>query len=188
MTRSFLLGCALLAALPLAGQAPGPARRIQVGGLVGALLPTGAQRHEYRPAMVLGVQGHYLLAPHFRLALTGAWANSHHKFPAVNDRVDIWQYDAGLEFVGCGQCIEDWYLRPFLGLGAGARTYSYHATAYDSHTCLAGYGVAGAELQGPGLSVRLEGRDDLSCTRSPLTGDTHTRNDVRIAIGVALRL
>ena len=44
------------------------------------------------------------------------------------------------------------------------------------------------EARGPSLAVRLEGRDYLSCDESPLTGEKNTRNDVRITLGLGLRL
>jgi hypothetical protein len=182
------VGLLLLLGAPLPAQDTPADRRLTIGPVLGALIPTGAQRDNFKAATSAGAQVTYRLARQFRAVATGTWSYGHHKFPSAGDRVDIWQYDGGAEFHPCGDCAGDWDLDPFVGLGAGGRTNDYHARGYGSTTCLSGYGAIGAEVQGPSLAVRVEGRDYVSCQESPVSGNKDTMNDVRVSVGIALRL
>jgi len=77
---------------------------------------------------------------------------------------------------------------PFIGLGAGGRTYKYRdLDDVDSRTHFLGYGALGGELGFGRIGVRLEGRDHVSGFK-PLTrdGETRSRNDVTLAAGLTL--
>jgi len=53
-------------------------------------------------------------------------------------------------------------------------------------TCAAGYGALASEFQLGRTALRVEGRDDVFCFKSPVTGqDSKTRNDIRLTAGVA---
>lgn len=186
MSRPILLLLAL-PVLPLAAQQAAP-RPVTLGPLAGVLIPTGAQRDNLKAATTLGVQAGYRLGPRWSLSATGSWTHGHHKYGFSGDRVDIWQYDAGIEFNPCGGCAGGWDLHPVLGLGLGGRTLDYKATGIGSSTCLAAYGGVGLEASGPALALRLEGRDYLSCQESPIAGEQQTRNDIRVTLGLGLRL
>lgn len=164
-------------------------RRPELRPFAGAFLPTGAQHDDFRNAATLGIQGAMELSSWMHLVATVGWTPSSNRFRVLDDdRTDIWQYDVGAEFNVLQPLPSRWLLRPFAGLGAGARTYDYRAARVGSRTCAAGYGSAGTELQRDYWAFRLEGRDYLSCMESPITGVKRTRNDVGVVFGVAYHL
>ena len=76
---------------------------------------------------------------------------------------------------------------PYVGLGAGARTYNYRDLDVDSKTNFAGYGALGGELGFGPFGFRLEARDYVSQFKPFDGGDSKTRNDVTVATGLTLR-
>ena len=70
--------------------------------------------------------------------------------------MNIWQYDAGAEMALVQPAGLGWTIKPFLGLGAGARTYNYASRALKDATCTAAYGAAGSEFQYSLFALRLE--------------------------------
>ena len=154
----------------------------------GVLIPTGELRTDYKSAETFGAQLAFEISPTFHLVGSMGYTHGHHKFAALNDRTDVWQYDAGLEINPFGRFGATWEFRPFLGAGAGARTNDYKAAEYATNTCLAGYGSLGAELQRGVVAFRVEGRDYVSCQKSPVTAVEKTRNDIRLNFGLALHL
>lgn len=182
----------LLAALALsAGSAAAQDTRAPVRPefrpFAGVLIPTGALREDFKTAETFGAQLALEMSPRFHLVGSLGWTHGHHKFTATNDRTDVYQYDLGFEVNPFGPIGSSWELRPFAGLGGGARTNDYKAD-YATTTCLAGYGALGTELQRGMVAFRIEGRNYLSCQESPVTGLKKTRNDVRLNFGLALHL
>jgi hypothetical protein len=83
----------------------------------------------------------------------------------------------------------NWQFRPYVRIGGGARTYAYQADQLAGQTCAAGYGALGTEFQLGRTALRVEARDDVFRFKSPVAGqDSKTRNDIRLAAGVAFHL
>ena len=159
----------------------------EVRPFAGVLIPTGAMRDDFKTAETFGAQLALEMSPRFHVVGSLAWTHGHHKFAALNDRTNVWQYDAGIEVNPFQPTGTVWQLRPFVGIGGGARTNAYR-TVYETTTCLAGYGTIGTELQRGIVAFRVEGRDYLSCQKSPVTGIKKTRNDILLNFGLALHL
>lgn len=157
----------------------------------GAVIPTGDQRELFKDAPMAGVQAAVELMPSLHIVGTFGWAPSQNKYAAAltQDNVNIFQYNVGAELGFVQPVAGDWELRPFIGIGGGARTYVYEAQALADKTCGAGYGAVGTEFQLARTSLRLEARDNLFCFRSPIANvSSETRNDIGLSLGVAYHL
>ena len=163
--------------------------RPEIRPFAGVYVPTGALRHDFKSATMLGMQVAMELNDNLHVLGSLGWTHGHAKFAVLNDDVAyIWQYDAGVEFNLLAELGNQWLLRPLAGLGAGGRTYDYQAEGVGTSSCLAGYGALGTELQRGAIALRLEGRNYLACIDSPRTGRQHTRNDLGIMFGFAYHL
>jgi hypothetical protein len=117
---------------------------------------------------------------------TFGWVPGQTKYPGLNDDVQILQYDVGVEFNMVRALGAAWLFRPFVGAGAGARSYLYENNDLRDRTCAVGYGALGMELQLDRAAIRLEGRDNVFCFRSALPRiKSTTRNDVGLSLGLA---
>jgi hypothetical protein len=180
----------LAAALALAGSALGAQPTAtpltpEVRPFVGAYVPTGAMRDDFKAATLLGAQFALELNRNLHVLGSAAWVHGHNKFGFASDRTNLWQYDLGAEANLVRPVATNWLFRPFVGLGAGARTYDYRAEGVKTRTCTAGYGAVGSEFETGAVALRVEARDYLSCFKSPVTGRNRTRNDLGLSIGVA---
>ena len=188
--RNFRLS--LAASLLFAGiaNAQQPAAiRPEIRPFVGAYIPAGALRNDFKTATMLGAQAALELSDYMHVVGTVAWTHGHNKFADVaDDRTFIWQYDLGVEFNLIQEIGTNWLLRPFIGTGAGGRTYDYQEKVFGTKTCTAGYGALGAELQRGSVAFRLEGRDYLTCFESPMTATKKTRNAFGLAFGLAYHI
>jgi hypothetical protein len=154
----------------------------EIRPVVGMYIPTGSMRNDFRDAILVGFQGGFEFSPNIHVLLGGFWSRNDTHFSTLPSRIaDIWQFDAGAEFNLLRPMGRDWFFRPFLGGGAGLRTYDYLQSG--SNTCLAGYAAAGAEAQRFAGAVRVEARDYLTCYESPFSSSKNTRNDVGISLG-----
>jgi hypothetical protein len=155
---------------------------------VGAYIPTGDQRDLLEDAVLVGGQASYRLNPNFAITGTLGWSPSKDRITPGDETLDLWQYDLGAELRA-----PSWYqsgtfdFTPYVGLGAGARTYNYRDLDVDSKTNFAGFGALGGELGFGRFGVRLEARDYVSQFKPFDGGDSKTRNDVTIATGLTLR-
>jgi hypothetical protein len=185
--RTRTLTLAVLLGLAPALGAQSPSRRVtpEVRPLVGAYVPTGSMRDAFEPATMLGAQFGLELSRNFHVLATGTWTQGHNNFDFSTDRVNIWQYDVGVEGNLIRPLGEEWLFRPFLGVGAGGRTYDYRAGGVDTKSCTAGYAALGSEFETGAYALRAEARDYLSCFESPVTGEKQTRNDFGLSLGVA---
>lgn len=156
--------------------------------IAGVLIPTGGLKDVFETAETFGGQLALEITPAFHVVSTVAFTHGHNKFIGVENRTNVWQYDAGVELNPFPQIGSTWELRPFLGVGLGARTNDYKATTLKTTTCMAGYGAIGTELQRGMIAFRVEGRDYLTCQESPFNGVKKTRNDIRLNFGIALHL
>jgi hypothetical protein len=189
MTRTSFVAAALLFGAPCAWAQHAPRRWIpEVRPFVAAFVPTGGLTNDLRPATTLGAQGAFETSRNLHLVATAAWSHGHHRYRAASNRVDLWQYDLGVEWNGVWLLDDGWMARPFVGAGGGGRTSDYKADGLGTTSCLAGYAALGGEMQKAGIAYRLEARDYAVCHESPITGVRKTRNEARFAFGIAFHL
>ena len=189
--RRISLAVALLTAATIAGaQAPTDApaaTTFELRPFVGAYVPTGDQRNVMEDAPMVGGQLALQLAPTLHVVGSLGWVLGTSKFNVTDKNVQIFQYDAGVEYGILRTMRSGWDLKPYLGVGGGARTYAYGDGALSSRTCVAGYGAAGTEYQWGFTALRVEARDYVHCFKSPVAGvGSKTRNDLGFSLGVAL--
>jgi len=183
--RTSILAVALLSAV-LAGGAARAWGDVtpEIRPYVGVFVPTGDQRDVLKDAVLVGGQAGVEVAQW--LHVIGNFGYSGNKAKAQLNRKDvhIYAYDAGVEAFHITKLQNYFQMRPFLGIGAGARTYD--PKAGSAQTNVAGYGALGTELQSGNVAIRLEGRDYLTRFKG-LTGDlgTKTRNDMMFMLGAA---
>ena len=187
--RRTTLVVAMIAAGAMALPAQAPTPRPEIRPFVGAYVPTGAQRDLFEDATLMGIQGALELKPTLHVLGTFSWVPGHNKFGGFDENVSIFAYDLGAELGFVRPMGEGWQLKPFVGLGAGARTYAYKADALADRTCTAGYGALGSEFQHDRFALRLEARENVFCYRAPIAGSKSvTRNDLGLAFGLAYHL
>ena len=156
---------------------------------VGAYIPTGDQRDLLKDAVLTGAQLSWRAIP--ALAITGSfgWSPTKDRVTPGNQTLDIYQYDVGAELRSASLYKGTlWDFSPFVGLGLGGRTYNYRDLDVDSKTNFDGYAALGGDIGFGPLGLRIEGRDYVSQFK-PLTGsgDTKTRNDIGVTVGVSYR-
>ena len=152
----------------------------------GMYIPTGDQRDLFDDATMFGLQGAVELKPAFHLLGAFAWVPGKAKFPGAQQDVQILTYDAGMEFNLIREMGESWLLKPFVGLGGGARTYLYKADALNDKTNAIAYGTLGTEFQVNRTAIRLEARGNIFNFKSPVPNvESKTRKDVGVSLGVA---
>jgi hypothetical protein len=188
--RTLSLAVALLTAASMAtAQSPADdpyAPRFEIRPFAGTNVPIGNQRDVLKDAPLFGGQVAYQYWPNLHFLGSVGWAPAKSRYEVRDDGVSIFQYDVGLEYGMVQPQKEGWLLKPFLGLGAGARTYAYADGALKDQTCAAGYGALGTEFHFGATALRLEARDVVYCFKSPLAGvSSKTRQDLGLSFGVA---
>ncbi|MDB4891590.1 MAG: hypothetical protein JWL61_3445 [Gemmatimonadetes bacterium] len=151
----------------------------------GALVPVGEQRNSLKDAQMSAAQLSWVVRPSLAITGTFGWARSRDLASVDTPKLDVFSSDVGVELRGT-----EWFadramtLKPFAGLGAGARSYNYRNLNVDATNNLAGYGTVGGELGVGRVGVRLEVRDYVTGFK-PLagTGTPATRNDVMMMLG-----
>lgn len=175
-----------VATIAVSARAQGPSVKAELRPFFGMSIPTGDQRDLFDDATMFGLQGALELKPAFHLLGSFAWVPGKAKFSGAQQDVDVFQYDAGMEFNLVREMNESWLFKPFVGLGGGARTYLYAADALTDRTSASAYGTLGTEFQLNRTAIRLEGRGNFFSFKSPLPNvDSKTRNDVGVSLGVA---
>jgi hypothetical protein len=183
-TIALALATLLGSAATLSAQERSP--RPELRPFVGVHFPTGDQRSLFNDAVMLGAQGALELRPTFHVLATFGWVHGKNKYAVANDNVNLFAYDMGVEWNMIRAIEPNWQLSPFLGIGAGGRTYSFRAPTLATRTCAAAYGALGTELQVRRVAFRVEARDNVFCYRAPIAGDeSRTRNDVGLTFGIA---
>ena len=182
----------LLLALARTSMAQAPAEptgawefRVPAGGLV----PTGAQRSALKDAHLSAAQLSYAVRPAFAITATVGWARSRDLAAADDPKLDVFTYDLGAEARA-----PEWFagravtFRPFVGAGAGARSYNHRKLNVDATHNVAGYAAVGGELGMGRVGLRLEARDYVTGFK-PLVGggSARTRNDIVALLGLSLR-
>ena len=182
---TFAMAAMVAASTALQAQAP-TVPKIELRPFVGASVPTGDQRDLFADEPIFGLQAAVEVKPTFHVVSSFGWIPAESKYALADNEANVFQYDMGVEFGLVRPLIGDWELRPFLGLGAGGRTYTYAAEQLSNKTCLAGYGALGSEFQLGRTAIRFEARDNVFCYKSPIEGITSkTRNDVGLMLGLA---
>ena len=154
----------------------------------GALVPTGAQRNALKDAALSTAQVSYVVRSRFAVTTMVGWARSRDLASPTDPKLDVFTFDVGAEAraprtLGSNAMT----LMPFVGAGAGSRSYDYRSLDADATHNVAAYGAIGGELGRGRAHVRLEVRDYVTGFR-PLagTGTSATRNDVVALIGLRL--
>jgi hypothetical protein len=188
------LGLAVIAALMafaarVQAQSPTPAA-FQVRPLVGALVATGDERDVLKSAVLVGAQGAYTLNSNFALVGSFGWSPSEDKTTAARPKVDLYQYDLGLQGklddLTSGSAVST---RPYAIIGGGARTYDLrNVPGASAQTNPLGYGAIGLDLDQTNgrVGVRLEARDNVTGFKG-LRGelqDRKARNDLQFVAGL----
>src|SRR5512142_1066744 len=145
MRKAIVLAGLLFAwAASVASAGPIPEYRV----IAGAYIPTGSQRDVLKSSMVLGIQGGLEATDMLHFVATVMYATPRPKDTSLTNDVHIYQYDAGAELFHVytvSKTDDHLSFRPFLGAGAGARSYHLQNTDLKSQTDFTGYGSLGAE-------------------------------------------
>jgi hypothetical protein len=146
----------------------------------GALVPTGTQRSVLKDAQMTAAQLSWAISPSIAVTGTFAWARSRDVGLADRPKLDVFTSDVGAELRAA-----PWFadravtLSPFVGAGAGARSYNYRKLDVDATHNLAAYGAVGGELGMGRVGLRLEARNYATGFRSLAGGGrSDRRNDV----------
>lgn len=184
MRRLTLALVALLAvARAASAQVRGP--RFEMRPFAGAYVPTGRQSDAFGSAFTLGTQGAVDVTRSIAFVGNFAWIHGTDRLSVMGARVETFQYDAGLE-VGLSRPVEAAFmLRPFVGLGGGARTYGYRDPDNATRTFATGHAALGTEFLVGRTALRLELRDYVSGYAAPGSTKSVTRNDVTYTLGFA---
>jgi hypothetical protein len=148
----------------------------------GAFVPTGNQRNFLKDAQLTAAQLSWVVRPSLAVTGTFGWARSRDIASVSTPKLDVFTSDLGIEARPAqwlaGHAVT---FSPFVGLGAGARSYNYRKLDVDATNNLAGYAAAGGELGMGRVGIRLEVRDYATGFR-PLVGagKSDRRNDVVI--------
>lgn len=175
-TRTIISRIAILAVLftlPVAARAQSDStspRRWELRIPSGALLPIGEQRQYLQRGTLTAFQASWL--PRASLAVTGTvgWAKSRDLATLESPRLNAFAVDVGVEARpsrwAVGRRVS---LSPFVGIGAGARSYDYRGRASDAQHNMAGYTSLGGELGVGRVGLRVEVREYVS-GYAPMTG------------------
>lgn len=136
----------------------------------GVLAPMGPQRAAIQRGNLTAAQLMYVVRPAVALTATVGWARSRDLASPGETRLDVFAYDVGAEVrtprLGAARALS---FRPFVGLGAGARSYDHRGRDTGTAHNLAAYGSAGGELGLGRVRLRLEARDYVTGFK-PLDG------------------
>jgi hypothetical protein len=177
-------------AVRLQAQAP-DSKAFHVRPIAGALLPTGDERDLLKNAVLVGGQATYSFIPSLAIVGSFGWSPSKDKTSPVDAKVDLYQYDLGLEARASnltnGSSVST---RPYAAIGGGARTYNLrNVPGASAQTNPLGYGAVGLDVgqADGGFGIRLEVRDNVTWFKG-LRGELQerkSRNDVQLAAGLA---
>ena len=195
-THSILLaaaiGCAILTASNVSAQGTDslstPKATSRWAFLVnsGTLVPTGAQHDAIKRGNLTAAQLTYVARPALAFTSTVGWARSRDVAVAGDPKLDVFTYDVGAE-VRAPRSItgERVTFAPFVGAGAGGRSYDYRKLEIAATHNLAAYESVGGELGVGRVRVRLEARDYVTGFK-PLGGQgaARTGNDVVLMAGL----
>ncbi len=152
----------------------------------GALVATGAQRDAVKDGQLSAVQLSWLVRPALAITGTAGWARSRDRLMANTPKLDVFTGDLGAELRPA-----QWFtdrkvsLSPFVGAGAGVRSYNYRKLDVEATNNVAGYVAAGGEFGFRRVGLRLEVRDYATGFKPLIgAGRSDTRNDVMLMAGL----
>ena len=175
-----------LAALSGAGAQNMERVRFELRPFGSLYVPVGSHADDFKSAAAYGLQAGLELSSSFHVLASGLWMDGRSKIPAfVDNGLTMWQFDLGVEANALHSLPGSWLFRPFAGAGAGARTYDYRQSGFETSTCTAGYVALGTEFQRSVLAFRLESRGYATCFKQPFTGKSLNRADALFAFGIA---
>ena len=169
----------------------GHTSRFELRPFAARYIPTGRQSDDFKSGNLFGLQTAVELNSYFHVLASAGWMDATSTIGALsNGKTSVWQYDAGIEVNGVKKFGNNWMFRPFSGVGAGARSYSYEdPSVVGTKTCMNGYGALGVELQKSVIGFRLESRGYVGCFKNPtFTGEKAIRADGTLAFGVSYHL
>jgi hypothetical protein len=180
----------VIASSTIQSQAPELKRLVTLRSVSGRYVPMGLQKRDFRSAPTHGIQAALELAPFLRLVGATSWTDGESRNIVMRGfpRMRLWQYDAGAEFLSQNVAMGPVDVRPFVGIGAGARNYYYLDKGMTSIGYPAGYYALGAELQAGHLGLRVEGRTYLSIYHTPLEANQSYRDDATVTFGLSYRV
>jgi hypothetical protein len=163
---------------------------VEVRGFGGALVPLGAQKQVFDRAVLTGFQWSWHFSRPVAVTGTVAWSPNHARQTSGDPAIDIFQFDLGVEARGGAWLSgEEWDVRPFLGVGAGGRTYVFRHLNSPARMYRAGYGAGGADFGFGPVGLRLEVRDYVTRFRQFFGPGVNTwRNELALSAGFRLRL
>jgi hypothetical protein len=183
-TPSFVLTALVLGATALTAQTKTSA--FELRPFAGATIPTGALRDVFKDAPILGMGVAFQMQPNLHIVGNFGWMREHTKYAVSKNDGNRYSYDAGVELSAERAMTENWMFRPYVGLGAGARTYTYQAETLLKRTGAAGYGTLGTEFRYGVTAIRLEARGNAFNFKSPLPdAQSTTRYDIAFSLGMA---
>jgi len=154
----------------------------------GTVVPTGDQRDAIARGKLTAAQLSYVVHPALAITATVGWARSRDIARVDDPKLDVFTYDLGAEVRAPHQALgRGLTVRPFAGIGAGARSYNYRSLDVDATHNLAAYASAGGEVGVRRVRLRVEARDYVTGFK-PLAGNgpAATRNDVAMMLGLRL--
>jgi hypothetical protein len=180
---------AAVASTPALAQQMAPARPFEVAPFVGGLIATGHQKQLFDDTVLTGLTLSYDVNPYMAVVGSVAWAPTETKKLPVNDDVDLFQYDLGLQGQYRFHLANGLTLKPFAGAGLGGRTYSFRDLDVDNETDFVGYVALGAGAEYRKLSVSLTARDFISAFDGigSAEDDASAHNEIGLFASVGLR-
>jgi hypothetical protein len=175
-----------------AQQANAPA--LSIRPVVGAIVPVGLQKEAMTSSVVVGGQGAYALHPNVVLLGTFAWSPSEAKLSSQRPKLDLYQYDVGLEGrlddLTNGAFVST---RPYAAGGIGGRTFGLRdvqGTSRQTDPLI--YSAVGLELdQACGaFGLRVEARDNIFAFKGfrGELAERSARHDLQFSGGLTFRL
>jgi hypothetical protein len=165
-----------------------PNHRWEFLATTGAVVPTGAQKNAIKSGNLSAAQLTYVVRPALALTATFGWARTRDIATNGDPKLDAFTYDVGAEVRGSRVNVgTNTTFRPFVGAGAGARSYNYRSLDVDATHNVAAYGSMGGEVGYRRVQVRIEARDYVTGFK-PLVGSgtADTRNDVVLMGGLRI--
>lgn len=173
---------ALLFTLPAVAHAQAESaspRRWELRIPSGALMPTGEQREHLRSGSLTALQVSWLPRPSLAVTSTLGWAKSRDLASVGAPRLNAFALDIGVEARpsrwAVGRRVS---VSPFVGVGAGTRSYDYRGRSSEAQHAPSGYAAFGGELGTGRVALRVELREYVSGSAPMLgAGAGDLRND-----------
>jgi hypothetical protein len=185
--RLALVAVSLVGPTAQAQVAPEPKSAFEFLVPSGTLVPTGAQRVAIKRGDLTAVQIFYMVRPGVAITSTVGWARSRDIATAGDPKLDVFTYDVGAELRAntVGSAVT---LMPFVGAGAGDRSYNYRSLDVNATHNLAGYASIGGQLGYKRVGLRIEARDYTTGFKPlAVAGTSVRRNDVAVLVGLSYK-